>query len=360
MVDNPTYSPSLEQLRSPLYFTNLIASGELVSSLGLHNPQNSPESSQHPTPPYLQTPPTTTFFSAFTSRLERAVQQITSPHRERQSIENIEIVVPNIIEFQNLSNSETPFEFSNFWGDKSIRNLFPTPSLFLPIDLSYPTIDEQFNGFLAIARPIEEALVTPLNQSFLNTSPLIPLHLINQVPLETEIESIDLYLVEGIEQFHSPEIESQTVKVQVNNNKNQVENEGISVRGVDVLPVGSSLPPIIISDTRDENVIRGGLNTSRQRSPSNPSSSSSSDPPTPSSLLIQNLKELAQMAQPQRLLNIALFPYFYGRLGDDPDAYVDRFQIVATANELPQNKYFISFPGNLIGNAGEWYATLDP
>jgi hypothetical protein len=28
----------------------------------------------------------------------------------------------------------------------------------------------------------------------------------------------------------------------------------------------------------------------------------------------------------QRLLNIALFPYFYGRLGDDPDAYVDWFK----------------------------------
>ena len=44
MVNNPTYSPSLEQLRSPLHFTNLIASseeGELVSSPKLPNPQNS-------------------------------------------------------------------------------------------------------------------------------------------------------------------------------------------------------------------------------------------------------------------------------------------------------------------------------
>jgi hypothetical protein len=73
VVNNPTYSPSLEQLRSPLYFMNLIAlgeEGELVSSLGLPNPQNSPEGSRHPTPPYLQIPPATTFFSAFTSRLE--------------------------------------------------------------------------------------------------------------------------------------------------------------------------------------------------------------------------------------------------------------------------------------------------
>jgi hypothetical protein len=39
---------------------------------------------------------------------------------------------------------------------------------------------------------------------------------------------------------------------------------------------------------------------------------------------------------------------------------VDRFLIVATANELPQAKYLTSFPGNLVGNAGEWYETLNP
>jgi hypothetical protein len=123
MVDNPTYSPSPEQLRSPLYFTNLIASGEegeLVSSPRLPNPQNSLEGSRHPTPPYLQTPPTTTFFSAFTFRLERAVQQITSPCRERQSVENTDLTTPSGIELQNLSNSESPFEDSNFLGDKGI------------------------------------------------------------------------------------------------------------------------------------------------------------------------------------------------------------------------------------------------
>ena len=76
MVNNPTYSPSLEQLRSPLHFTNLIASseeGELVSSPKLPNPQNSLKGSWHPTPPYLQILPATTFFSAFTSRLKWVV-----------------------------------------------------------------------------------------------------------------------------------------------------------------------------------------------------------------------------------------------------------------------------------------------
>ena len=66
------------------------------------------------------------------------------------------------------------------------------------------------------------------------------------------------------------------------------------------------------------------------------------------------------MAQPQKLLNIAAFPYFYGRPGNDPNAYVDQFLIVATANKLPQAKYITSFLGNLVRNAREWYATLNP
>jgi hypothetical protein len=122
---------------------------------------------------------------------------------------------------------------------------------------------------------------------------------------------VDLYLVEGIEQFQSPRNEFQSVKIQINNDKNQVENEGISARGLDVLPVGTSLPPIITSDIIDENAVRRETDTSRQRSLSNSSASSSSNPPTPPSPPIQNLEELAQMAQPQRLLNIAPFPYFY-------------------------------------------------
>ena len=134
-----------------MHFTNLITLGEegkLVSSLGLPNPQNSLEGSRHPTSPYLQTPPSTTFFSALTSRLERAVQQITSPSRERQSVERVETVVPSEVELENLSNTGTPFEDSNFLGDRGIRNLFPTPSLPLPINPSYPIIDEQLMDYL--------------------------------------------------------------------------------------------------------------------------------------------------------------------------------------------------------------------
>jgi hypothetical protein len=125
VVNNPTYSPSPEQLRSPLHFTNLIASGEegeLVSSPGLSNPQNSLEGSRHPTLPYLQIPPATTFFSAFTSRLERAVQQIASPSREKQSLGGTDLATTSGVELQNLSNSEDPFENTNFLGDRSIQN----------------------------------------------------------------------------------------------------------------------------------------------------------------------------------------------------------------------------------------------
>ena len=38
------------------------------------------------------------------------------------------------------------------------------------MDPSHPNIDEQFNGLLIIARPIEEAIASPLDQSLLNNS----------------------------------------------------------------------------------------------------------------------------------------------------------------------------------------------
>jgi hypothetical protein len=50
-----------------------------VSSPRLPNPQNSPEESGQPPPSSLQTPPVTSFFTPFSSRIERVVQQIISP-----------------------------------------------------------------------------------------------------------------------------------------------------------------------------------------------------------------------------------------------------------------------------------------
>ena len=65
------------------------------------------------------------------------------------------------------------------------------------------------------------------------------------------------------------------------------------------------------------------------------------------------------MAQP-RMMNIAPFPIFYGELGEDPDAYLERFQVVATANDQPQRKWATSFPGNLLEEAQRWYTSLNP
>ena len=73
MISNPIYSPSPLQLRSPLHFTNLTIpreGGDLGNSPGLPILQNSPKEVRHPTSPEVQTPPSTTFFSAITSRVE--------------------------------------------------------------------------------------------------------------------------------------------------------------------------------------------------------------------------------------------------------------------------------------------------
>ena len=79
---------------------------------------------------------------------------------------------------------------------------------------------------------------------------------------------MELYLVEGIEQFQSPKIESHSLEIQINNNENQVGNEETSVRSINVLlPSGSSLPLIIISNITDENVVRRKIDTSTREKP---------------------------------------------------------------------------------------------
>jgi hypothetical protein len=152
------------------------------------------------------------------------------------------------------------------------------------------------------------------------------------------------------ERLQSSEFVLPLPDIQNNEPGNQNINDGlISHKADTLLSFGTSLSPIITSGSREGNEERRVIETSSKEASSG-SSLSSSNPPTPPSPPIQNLENLEAMAQPQRLLNIAHFPYFYGRPGDDPDAYVDRFQIVAIANELPLNKYLTSFPGNLVGN----------
>ena len=63
------------------------------------------------------------------------------------------------------------------------------------------------------------------------------------------------------------------------------------------------------------------------------------------------------MAAP-RILNVAPYPLFHGHMGTDPDRHVNRFIIVANANQLPQHLYLSTFPSTLIDAAADWYSQL--
>ena len=208
----------------------------------------------------------------------------------------------------------------------SIRTLFRTLGPISPFDEVHSTSD----GLHSIGRPIEEDLLSPPN-CILSTSNPHVYRLLNNL------------------NFGRDQIES---------------NEGLvildSLQRESNLPLEPTVPLLAITHIGEEENLEKEVLVNPQRGTPSDSSSSSSDPPTPPSPPNQGVEEPEEMAQPQRLLNIAVFPYFYGRPGDDPDAYVDRFLIVATANELPQAKYITNFPRNLVGNAGEWYATLNP
>ena len=45
-------------------------------------------------------------------------------------------------------------------------------------------------------------------------------------------------------------------------------------------------------------------------------------------------------------------------MGTEPEQYVDRFIIVASANQLPECLYLSTFPSTLIDAAADWYAQL--
>jgi hypothetical protein len=235
----------------------------------------------------------------------------------------------------------------SFLQGTSIRTLFPHSSPLTPFGPQFFTS----GGIHDIGRPIEESLTSPINRFLLTSTP----HNIRQF-------NEGLLLLEKLqrERLQSSEIVLSLQDVQNNEPENQnINDDLISHKAETLLSLGTSLSPILTRGSREGNEERRAIGTSSKGAPSS-SSLSSSNPPTPPSPSIQNLENLEAMAQPQRLLNIVPFPYFYRRPGDDPDAYVDRFQTMAIANELPLNKYLTSFPGNLVGNAGEWYATLNP
>ena len=63
------------------------------------------------------------------------------------------------------------------------------------------------------------------------------------------------------------------------------------------------------------------------------------------------------MAAPRKL-NIAPYSLFHGHMGTDPDRHVDRFIIVANANQLSERLYLSTFPSTLINAAADWYSQL--
>jgi hypothetical protein len=173
VVINPTLSPSPKQLKSPLYFTNLSVTGEgneFVSSPGIPNPQNSPEESVQPPPSFLQTPPVTSFFTPFSSCIERVIQQIVSPNKEkldRTSKDGDGSETLSGVELHNLSNIEEPLENLSFLEGTSIRNFFPNSSPLTSFDSQFFTSE----GIHDIGRSIEESLTSPTNRFLLTSTP---------------------------------------------------------------------------------------------------------------------------------------------------------------------------------------------
>ena len=81
-------------------------------------------------------------------------------------------------------------------------------------------------------------------------------------------------------------------------------------------------------------------------------------PPQPPPLPPNPTTSLSFVMAALRILNIAPYLLFHGHMGTDPDQHVDRFIIVANANQLPQNLYLSTFPSTLIDVATDWYSQL--
>ena len=81
-------------------------------------------------------------------------------------------------------------------------------------------------------------------------------------------------------------------------------------------------------------------------------------PPQPPPLPPNPTTSLPPIMAAPRILNVAHYPLFHGHMGTDPDRHVDRFIIVANANQLPQHLYLSTFPSTLIDAAADWYSQL--
>ena len=81
-------------------------------------------------------------------------------------------------------------------------------------------------------------------------------------------------------------------------------------------------------------------------------------PPQPPPLPPNPTTSIPFLMAALRILNSAPYPLFHGHMGSDPDQHVDRFVIVANANQLPERLYLSTFPSTLIDVAADWFAQL--
>jgi hypothetical protein len=89
--------------------------------------------------------------------------------------------------------------------------------------------------------------------------------------------------------------------------------------------------------------------------PPNPPDSSIPPPPPPPPLPDTVNVGVNPMANPNRPLNIAAYPIFYGLPGTDPDMHVSRFLAICVANRVLNQDYLRTFPTTLDGAAFSWY-----
>ena len=87
--------------------------------------------------------------------------------------------------------------------------------------------------------------------------------------------------------------------------------------------------------------------------PPDPSDSPSppNSPPLPPPPIDTAPVEVNPMVNPNRPLNIAAYPIFYGLLGTDLDMHVSRFLAVCSANQVLNQDYLRTFPATLNGAA---------
>jgi hypothetical protein len=364
---NPAYDIPVSPIRdsSPLLLTNIPHlqfehNQEIPFREEPEGPSNSPISFAPTDSSEAITPPT---FHSSTSRLENlsSLNQFVSPYLNKQrnklrlhdssssGSDQEQIPINEGLPLRNL-------EEEDFLRKEGIRSLFQE-STSNPLDNLFSTPPENDLNSNEISNEYWEQEHEQLNERLLKISE----------ERNQELPEIPPNQIENLEiTTFNPELEISAGQISLHNPTEYINS----------LYTIPSLIDTIIEFGRGRDGPDGTLGSGTQieeiegdnENPLNPEYTLAIDsnpnrrpvpPPPPPPPLPHINTHFSRMENP-RLLNIAPFPYFYGKPGDDPDAYLDRFTIVAVANDLPQRKYITSFPGNLVGIAGEWYANLDP